>query len=338
MVVFPRQLHPFRRVILAATLVLGAAGSALAGPPSLEIPIDCAMGERCFIQNYVDQESGPGRRDYACGRLSYDGHTGTDFRLPDLPAMEKGVAVVAAAPGVVRAVRDEVPDIDMREANPETVRNQGLGNVVILDHGDGWQTSYGHMRRGSVAVKPGERVEAGRVLGMVGLSGMTMFPHVHFEVRQGNKPVDPFVGPSTVDGCDAPRQPLWSAAAQAKLTYQETAGLVAGFATQPPDAEQARRGAYRDEVLGADAASLLYWVDVLGTITGDESRFRIVAPDGRVLVDRTARLDASNVSWFHFTGVKRPPNGWIPGTYRGSFTLARRGKTVVELERRVEIR
>lgn len=338
MMVFPRQLHPLRRAILAAAFILGAAGPALAGPPSLEVPIDCAMGERCFIQNYVDQESGPGRRDYACGRLSYDGHTGTDFRLPDLPAMEQGVPVVAAAPGVVRAVRDEVPDIDMREADPEAIRNRELGNAVILDHGDGWQTSYGHMRRGSVAVKPGERVETGEMLGMVGLSGKTMFPHVHFEVRQGNKPIDPFVGSATVDGCDAPRQPLWSAGAQAKLGYRESAGLVAGFTTQPPDAEQARRGAYRDAVLGQNPATLVYWVDVLGTITGDETRFRIVAPDGRVILDRTARLDASNVSWFGFSGVNRPPSGWTPGTYRGSFTLARRGKTVVELERQVEVR
>ncbi|HYG91052.1 MAG TPA: M23 family metallopeptidase [Azospirillum sp.] len=337
MAILLRQLPSLWRTILAA-LALGAAGPALAGPPSLDIPIDCAMGERCFIQNYMDHESGPGRRDYACGRLSYDGHTGTDFRLPDLPAMEKGVPVVAAAPGVVRAVRDGVPDADMREVDPETIRNQGLGNAVILDHGDGWQTSYGHMRRDSVTVKPGMRVAAGQVLGMVGLSGRTMFPHVHFEVRQNNKPVDPFVGSSTVDGCDAPRHPLWSADAQAKLAYQESAGLVAGFATQPPDAEQARRGAYRNEVLGTNAPALIYWVDVLGTISGDEIRFRIVAPDGRVLVDRTARLDASNVSWFGSGGVPRPPSGWTIGAYRGSFTLTRRGKTVVELERRVEIR
>ncbi|HYG89068.1 MAG TPA: M23 family metallopeptidase [Azospirillum sp.] len=339
MTILTRQRPPFRRAILAALLlVLGVAGSALAAPPSLGIPIDCAMGERCFIQNYVDHESGPGRRDYACGRLSYDGHTGTDFRLPDLPAMEKGVPVVAAAAGVVQAARDEVPDVDMRDVEPEAIRNRELGNAVILDHGDGWQTSYGHLRRGSVVVKPGERVEAGRVLGMVGLSGKTMFPHVHFEVRQNSRPVDPFVGPTTVDGCAAPRQPLWSAGAQAKLAYQESAGLVAGFATQRPDAEQARRGAYRDEALGPNPETLVYWVDVLGTIAGDETRFRIMAPDGRVILDNTARLDGSNVSWFGFNGVKRPPTGWSPGSYRGSFTLTRRGKTVVELERRVELR
>ncbi len=337
----------FAAVLLLSALVLsgGLAAPAAADPPVLELPVDCAMGERCFVQNYVDHDPGPGRRDYACGRLSYDGHGGTDIRVPDHPAMRQGVAVVAAAPGIVRATRDEMDDVDMRDADPATLRNRGGGNTVILDHGDGWQTIYGHLRRGSVAVKPGERVEAGQKLGLIGLSGLTMFPHVHFELRRGSAPIDPFVGPKNSGpenagggDCNAPRAPLWSAAAAAKLAYRESAGLVAGFAIDPPDPEQTRRGAHREEVLGRDSGSLIYWVDVMGTMAGDEAKFRIVAPNGRVLSDRMNVLSASNVSWFGFSGVKRPPEGWAPGSYRGVFTLVRGGKPVVELERRVEIR
>jgi hypothetical protein len=338
-----QSCSPFRRTLLALAAVVILAADwmtrpAMAAPPTLGIPIACAIGERCFIQNYVDQDSGPGRRDYACGRLSYDGHTGTDFRTGDLSDMRKGVAVIAAAPGIVRATRDEMPDIDMRDTPPETIRNREGGNTVILDHGDGWQTIYAHLRLGSVLVKPGMRVEAGQPLGLVGLSGKTMFPHVHFEVRQGARPVDPFVGPAAVEGCDQPRHPLWSAAAQETLVYRESAGLTAGFAARTLDAGEARRGGDADAVFRADAASLVYWVDVLGIIAGDETRFRIMAPDGRALLDRSARLDASNVSWFGYAGAPRPSRGWVAGSYRGVFTLTRRGKTVVELERRVEIR
>lgn len=345
----PVHTRRLRRTVILAAVLVGAAGivllrsavPALAAPPTLDLPVDCAMGERCFVQNYVDHDPGPDRRDYACGRLSYDGHGGTDIRLPDLPAMRQGVAVIAAAPGIVRATRDEMDDIDMREADPASLRNRGGGNTVILDHGDGWQTIYAHLRRGSVAVKPGDRVETGQKLALIGLSGLTMFPHVHFEVRHGPVIVDPFVGPEaamTATDCHAPRAPLWSAKAATDLAYHESGGLSAGFAVEPPDSEQTRKGANHAETLGADSPTLIYWADVLGTMAGDEAWFRIVSPNGQVLTERMSRLTASNVVWFGYSGVKRPAAGWVPGGYRGVFRLVRAGKPVVEMERRVEIR
>ncbi|MBP2303063.1 M23 family metallopeptidase [Azospirillum picis] len=326
--------------ILALPAAVALAAPALADAPVLELPIDCRMGERCFVQNYVDHDPSPDRRDYTCGRLSYDGHTGTDIRLPDHPAMRQGVAVRAAAAGVVRATRDEMDDIDMREADPASLRNRGGGNTVILDHGDGWQTIYAHLRRGSVAVKPGDRVEAGQTLGLVGLSGLTMFPHVHFEVRRGSTVIDPFIGAagSPAADCHTARSPLWSAKAAEALAYHESGGLGAGFAAAPPDPEKTRKGDNRADTLGRDADTLIYWVDVLGTLAGDETWFRIVSPKGTVLSERMNRLAASNVSWFGFSGVKRPAEGWAPGSYRGVFRLVRAGKPVVEMERRIDIR
>ena len=341
----PRQLRSTALIVtLAAIVTLPTAvalpAPALADAPVLELPIDCRMGERCFVQNYVDHDPSPDRRDYTCGRLSYDGHTGTDIRLPDYPAMRLGVAVRAAATGVVRATRDEMDDIDMREADPASLRNRGGGNTVILDHGDGWQTIYAHLRRGSVAVKPGERVEAGQTLALVGLSGLTMFPHVHFEVRHGSTIIDPFIGAdgSIAADCHTPRTPLWSAKAADALAYHESGGLSAGFAAAPPDPEKTRKGANRADTLGQGADTLIYWVDVLGTLAGDEAWFRIVSPKGMVLSERMTRLTASNVSWFGFSGVKRPAEGWVPGSYRGVFRLMRAGKPVVEMERQIDIR
>jgi murein DD-endopeptidase MepM/ murein hydrolase activator NlpD len=65
----------------------------------------------------------------------------------------------------------------------------GYGNAVVIDHGEGMATLYGHQSR--VAVQPGQRVEAGDVIGYVGSTGYSSGPHLHFEVRTGGYPIDP---------------------------------------------------------------------------------------------------------------------------------------------------
>jgi murein DD-endopeptidase MepM/ murein hydrolase activator NlpD len=65
----------------------------------------------------------------------------------------------------------------------------GYGNFVVLDHGGGYATAYGHNSR--VAVKCGENVEQGQVISYSGCTGFCTGPHVHFEVRVDGTPVDP---------------------------------------------------------------------------------------------------------------------------------------------------
>ena len=146
------------------------------------------------MQNFFDHDPGPDRRDYACGRLSYDGHSGTDFRVADVPAMMRGVTVVAAAPGTVKAVRDGMADIRLAEIGREALKGREAGNGVVIDHGDGWETQYSHLRKGSTLVRPGQTVEAGTPLGRIGMSGQAEFPHVDFAVRHDGQEIDPFTG------------------------------------------------------------------------------------------------------------------------------------------------
>jgi murein DD-endopeptidase MepM/ murein hydrolase activator NlpD len=67
--------------------------------------------------------------------------------------------------------------------------NGGYGNCVIIDHGNGLATLYGHQSR--IAVSQGETVQTGEVVGYVGSTGLSTGPHLHFEVRKFGTPVDP---------------------------------------------------------------------------------------------------------------------------------------------------
>jgi murein DD-endopeptidase MepM/ murein hydrolase activator NlpD len=65
----------------------------------------------------------------------------------------------------------------------------GYGNLVVIDHGNGLSTAYGHQEQ--VAVSYGQHVDQGQVVGYVGCTGHCFGPHVHFEVRINGSPVDP---------------------------------------------------------------------------------------------------------------------------------------------------
>jgi len=68
-------------------------------------------------------------------------------------------------------------------------RQRGYGNVVYVDHGNGLSTRYGHLSEIDVTV--GQTVTRGQTIGLVGSTGRSTGPHLHYEVRINNQPVDP---------------------------------------------------------------------------------------------------------------------------------------------------
>jgi murein DD-endopeptidase MepM/ murein hydrolase activator NlpD len=331
---------------LAIAVLSAIAGLGLVAPvraaeesPLFQLPVACTPGKDCAAQNYVDHDPGPGAADFTCGFLTYDGHKGTDIRLPDLAAMDRGAAVLAAAPGTVLRLRDGMPDVSIRDPAAPPLEGRDAGNSLIIDHGGGWETQYGHMRKGSILVKPGDTVDAGQPIGAVGLSGNTEFPHLHFEVRHDGKIVDPFTGLEMDVACGEAGSPLWTAEAAEALAYRSTGLLAAGFAGEVPDADTILAGAYDGlTVLPADAPVLIFWASLYGVRRGDVQTMRIVGPDGALFVENTDELPGPKAAWRAWGGKKRKDAPWAAGTYRGEYRLMRGEETIVEATREIEVR
>lgn len=95
-------------------------------------------------------------------------HEGIDFTAPI------GTEIYSTGNGVVGKVE---------------YNGRGYGNNVIINHGFGYQTLYGHMSR--FAVRPGQKVKRGDIIGYVGNTGASTGPHVHYEVIKNGKKIDP---------------------------------------------------------------------------------------------------------------------------------------------------
>ena len=321
------------RAAFVATLGLTLAADPLAARDIVLVPpIDCDLINDCFIQQYVDHDPSGASMDFHCSNLSYDTHQGTDFALRSITQMESGVDVTPAAPGTVRATRDGERDEIYTDNRRAEVDERECGNGVVIDHGDSWTTQYCHLKRGSISVKPGDRVGLTSVLGQVGLSGRTQFPHVHMTLRKDGKVVDPFAPDGTVT-CGAPStETLW----QTPPPYRPGAVLAVGFANAVPKFDDIKTGQVAATTLPIDAPALVLFGYAFGGKAGDQMRLRIDGPNG-VFMDETVEIEKDQAQFFRAVGKKRTED-WSEGTYRGTITLSRGARLISTETGIVEIR
>jgi hypothetical protein len=309
------------RHVALLLLPLAIGGAAKPHEPlRLGLPLQCRFGRDCVIQSYVDDDPGPDALDYLCRGRTYNNHNGTDFRIPSMARQRTGVNVLAVASGRVLRTRDGVPDISVTTRGKATVTGEECGNGLVIDHGDGWESQYCHLARGSVAVHPGQRIKAGQVLGRVGLSGDTEFPHVHLTIRKDGHVVDPFAYGAAPASCGGGRM-LW----KERLPYQSGQVLIASFATQPVSMAAAQEnGAAQAPMPSADSPALIAFVQAIGLQRGDVQRLRITAPDMTVLIDdRAAPLDHDKAQTILNVGRRTPPQGWMHGVYQADYSVRR---------------
>ena len=260
-----------RRFGAPLALAVLAACTESTGPPAGEdaafaAPITGTPMADVFYGAYIDHDQGNGVRDWACGGKTYDGHRGLDILLRNFRVQDEGVPAVAAADGVVTRISDGHPD-----RNTTWDNGGGFGNHVEISHLGGLSTIYGHLRRGSIAVMPGDRVGQGAVLGLVGSSGRSNWPHLHFEVRRDGVVVEPFTGT-----CSSTTESLWAE----QLAYQDSFMVTdAGLTDQ-----RVTRGVLleRPPTLRAyplDAPGFQFWLQVANQRSGT-IRFELRAPGG----------------------------------------------------------
>ncbi|MEZ0168904.1 M23 family metallopeptidase [Microvirga sp. TS319] len=313
-------------------IALGLSGAASAQGISLRLPVACEIGRTCIIQHYVDHDSSPAARDYRCGTVTYDGHDGTDIRLPTLAAQKAGVAVVASADGRVLRIRDGMEDVSVAGQGRDSVANAECGNGAVVDHGNGWQTQYCHMAKGSLSVKPGDAVRAGDPIGRIGLSGMTEFPHLHFTVRKDGHVVDPFTSGPAAEACGTKQTAsLWEPSALRNLGYEPGGVLNEGFAPGPVTMESIESGAAEQSPPATTSPALVAYVRAIGLKGGDVQSLTLFDTDGKPLARNTAPpLDRDKAQWMMFAGVKQPAGGFRPGLYRAIYRVERDGKPAIE--------
>ena len=326
-------------IYLISLFIFGsAAASDLPPGGGFSLPLNCTAGADCWVMNYPDMAPGPDVADPACGPRSYDGHKGIDIAIRDFAAMHRGIPVRAAANGVVRRVRDGMPDKVMRSvAQGAQLNRKDCGNGVILDHGNGWQTQYCHLRRGSVAVKPGESVRRRQILGLVGLSGKTQFPHLHLTTRRGGQMLDPMTGRSLGAGCGrgGGGASLWHD--KSRLTYQPVSLYAVGVSTGPVTAGSVKQNAASPARIEPSAPALVLWAALFGVRAGDRLGFTITGPDGETLFSRRQTIARTQAWRLQFAGFRRKDTLWPLGHYRGRAVLRRgEGKTAVVSERSTE--
>lgn len=164
------------RPLIAAAALTAAALTVIATPATAAEPAPDFMGTSVDYAAAAREEgfATPTRNYQISARFGQAGpmwssgrHTGLDFAAP------VGTPVMAAESGTIKS------------AGPAGA----YGNLIEIRHGDGTTTLYAHLS--GIDVRQGQKVQRGQTVGALGNTGNSSGPHLHFEVRTNDKPVDP---------------------------------------------------------------------------------------------------------------------------------------------------
>ncbi|HMN97690.1 MAG TPA: M23 family metallopeptidase [Phycisphaerales bacterium] len=290
-------------------------GVASDAPPYRFYPMAGRHAVDIMNGGFVDLDPGPGAIDYACRPWTYGGHEGIDTEIRSFGEQFVGVPVFAARDGIVVFAQDGWPDTN--------IFGGIQGNIVVLDHGDGSESQYYHLKQGSVAVGVGTSVRAGTQIGSVGSSGNSFGPHLHFQTMRfvGGQwsVVEPFAGPCRPGASDWTDQaPLDTDALflhDFGITRTDLSALAEPWWTPWP--------LPTDGQIQLDDPAVVFWWRVFNFPPNCPVRVRFYRPNGTLAWDAQwnwGNLETWRIhkNWFAF-GL--PAMGPTPGTWRLLFEL-----------------
>lgn len=288
------------------------------GIVSLEWPLraadsltDCSFYR---VSAYVDQNTASGSfQDFNCGMNTYDGHRGTDISTWPynyLKMDHKLVEVIAAAPGMIIDKHDG-------EFDKNCATNTMMPNYVVVQHADGSRALYLHMKKNSLTAKAiGESLITGEFIGIVGSSGNSSGPHLHFEVWAGAtvaSRIDPFKGScNTLNAASWwTNQKIYKETAIVKVSTNTTDIVIPSCpATEIPNESNVFQIPFQGPGLPAGFAK--FYIFLRDEISGLIADISILNPDGTVFTNWTYTSAADSKTRIQGWSKKLPTN---PGKY-----------------------
>jgi hypothetical protein len=265
-----------------------ASLTGIAPDPYLVYPIGGSLAGDVFIGNYVDLDPTFGVLDWNCGAYTYDGHAGIDSGIRGFDEQVIGVPIFAAQDGVVVSTHDGEPDMNVTWPNVPS-------NHVIVAHPGNRIAYYWHLKNGSVAVAPGQVVKAGQQIGLVGSSGVSGGPHLHFETRDNYGPViEPFAGPCRAGDSHFLHQPAFDGTVACRdfAICRSNPGVSAPPLSPCRDAQWVQSDQW-----------VYFWIQTYNVPANTNWRVRYVRPDGVTSLDsgfQPFNNPAYQASWWWF--------------------------------------
>jgi hypothetical protein len=272
------------------------------------VPLGGTVYRDITTGNFVDLNAGGGVTNYLCEHYGNESHAGCDYGSPTWEEMAIGIPIFAALDGVV---------VDVHDGDPDTNTScQPGGNYVILDHGGGRTAWYFHMKKDSVAVSLSQVVKAGQQLGLVGSSGCSFGPHLHFQSMNAATVFEPYAGTCRpgisgwLNQIDPPATAWLRDFGVTAIDPQTVPGLPSRLPTQP-------------QMLFSDG-NIYYWMHLCDIPPNSNWTEHYIRPDGSLEFSLGPfAFGNADIIKFHPIYIPRFIGGMhsIPGTWRIRFDV-----------------
>lgn len=283
-----------KKIFIATVILL--VPFAIQAQLKLVTPIDGVYLKDYFIVNYVDLDTNAGvMYDINCGTKTYDGHAGIDFALKNFRQMDSGVNVKAAAGGRIVFVSDAAFD------RSKSGNGLGFGNYICIEHPGGYYSYYAHLKKGSAKVQLNDSVTEGQVIGLVGSSGNSTDPHLHFEIWYQNQY---YFEPS--QGTCQTYPTFW----KNQLNYDSVYRFMDnGLMNFIPSLDTLKERPLSQTIFKEKDSFVTFWTHYAGAKAGDSIRIDWIDPQGGLYFSFAYKENYTYWYYYWYSYIFKPTKG-----------------------------